>query len=179
MVYGNFLHRQVVGVGQGDSSGGQRPGRTEVRWLPGQETSFPPPCSDLRSCGSKCTLLKKVQCLRHCWDFSGPGALPSPSNAPDDDLWAVWDFRSHLCSLILSRSTLGGKRKSQERVAGRCPASSEVHYCIARGKMRADDLNHTLIHNYKVPVQVVTVQDLLNWHNYPCSAVCACVVVSV
>jgi len=179
MVYGNFLHRQVVGVGQGNSSGGQRPGRTEVRWLPGQETSFPPPCSDLRSCGSKCTLLKKVQCLRHCWDFSGPGALPSPSNAPDDDLWAVWDFRSHLCSLILSRSTLGGKRKSQERVAGRCPASSEVHYCIARGKIRADDLNHTLIHNYKVPVQVVTVQDLLNWHNYPCSAVCACVVVSV
>ena len=35
-------------------------GRTEVRWLPEQETSLAPPCSNLRSFVSKCTVLKKV-----------------------------------------------------------------------------------------------------------------------
>jgi len=34
-------------------------GRNEIRWGPGQERSLPPPCSDLRSFGSKCTVLKK------------------------------------------------------------------------------------------------------------------------
>jgi len=34
--------------------------RSEVRWRPGQEASLAPPCSNLRSFGSKCTILKKV-----------------------------------------------------------------------------------------------------------------------
>jgi len=35
-------------------------GRNEVRWRPGQEASLAPPCSKLRSFGSKCTVLMKV-----------------------------------------------------------------------------------------------------------------------
>jgi len=35
-------------------------GRNEFRWRPGQEASLAPPCSNLRSFGSKCTVLKKV-----------------------------------------------------------------------------------------------------------------------
>jgi len=35
-------------------------GRNEVRWRPGQEAGSVPPCSNLRSFGSKCTVLKKV-----------------------------------------------------------------------------------------------------------------------
>jgi len=38
---------------------GVTPGRTEVRWLPRKETSLAPPCANLRSFGSKCTVLKK------------------------------------------------------------------------------------------------------------------------
>jgi len=35
-------------------------GRTEVRWRPWPETSLAPPCSNLRSFGSKFTVLKNV-----------------------------------------------------------------------------------------------------------------------
>ena len=35
-------------------------GRNEVRWQPGQESSLAPPCSNLRSFGSKFAVLKKV-----------------------------------------------------------------------------------------------------------------------
>jgi len=35
-------------------------GRNEVRWRPGQEASSAPPFSNLRSLGSKCTVLKKA-----------------------------------------------------------------------------------------------------------------------
>jgi len=35
-------------------------GRYEVRWRPGHEASLAPPCSNLRSFGSKCIVLKKV-----------------------------------------------------------------------------------------------------------------------
>ena len=35
-------------------------GRNKVRWRPGQEASLPPPCSKLRSFGSKYSVLKKV-----------------------------------------------------------------------------------------------------------------------
>jgi len=38
----------------------QHQGRNEVRWRPGQETSLAPPCSNLRSFGSKSTVSKKV-----------------------------------------------------------------------------------------------------------------------
>ena len=39
---------------------GVTPGRTEVRWRPGKEKSLAPPFSNLRSLGSKCTVLKKI-----------------------------------------------------------------------------------------------------------------------
>ena len=35
-------------------------GRNEVKWHSGQEASLAPPCLNLRSFGSKCTVLKKV-----------------------------------------------------------------------------------------------------------------------
>jgi len=34
-------------------------GRTEVKWCPGQAAGLAPPCSNLKSFGSKCTELKK------------------------------------------------------------------------------------------------------------------------
>ena len=46
----NAILRRLHGVAQG---------RTEVRWCPGQETSLALPCSNLRSFGSKFTVLKK------------------------------------------------------------------------------------------------------------------------
>jgi len=36
-------------------------GRNEVRWRPGQDASLAPPYSNLRSFGSKCTILKNVR----------------------------------------------------------------------------------------------------------------------
>jgi len=38
----------------------QQHGRNEVTWRQGQEAGLAPPCSNLRSFGSKCTVLKKV-----------------------------------------------------------------------------------------------------------------------
>jgi len=35
-------------------------GRNEAKWRLGQEASLAPPCSNLRSFGSKCSVLKKV-----------------------------------------------------------------------------------------------------------------------
>jgi len=35
-------------------------GRNEVTWHPEQEAGLVPPCSNLRSFGSKCTVLKEV-----------------------------------------------------------------------------------------------------------------------
>ena len=60
---------------------------------PGQGACLAPPCSNLRSFGSKCSLLYWRKYLRHCWDFptppsdSEPGTLcvpplPSPRYAP-------------------------------------------------------------------------------------------------
>ena len=37
-----------------------------------------PPCSNLRSFGSKCTVLYWRKYLWHCWDFSAPGELWPP-----------------------------------------------------------------------------------------------------
>jgi len=53
-------------------------GRADVRWRPGQETSLAPLCTNLRSFGTKCTVLKKVAHLRHCWDFSVPTSDSAP-----------------------------------------------------------------------------------------------------
>ena len=48
-------------------------GRNEVRWRLVQETSLPHPCSNLRSFGSTCTVLKK--CLWHFWNFLAPAVI--------------------------------------------------------------------------------------------------------
>jgi len=54
-------------------------GRNEVRWRLGKDTSLPPPCSNPRSFGSKCTVLKQVLTtfLRHFCprSYSAPGEL--------------------------------------------------------------------------------------------------------
>jgi len=60
--------------------------RNEFRWRPGQEATLSPPCSNLRSFGSKCTVLQKVH-LWHCWDLSGPPAViwcPRSDSAPGE-----------------------------------------------------------------------------------------------
>ena len=46
-------------------------GRNEVKWCLGKETSLAPPCSNLRSFGSKCTVLKNVF-LTLLWPFGLP-----------------------------------------------------------------------------------------------------------
>ena len=38
----------------------QQQGRNEIRWRPGHEARLAPPCLNLRSFGSKCTVLKNV-----------------------------------------------------------------------------------------------------------------------
>ena len=58
-------------------------GRNEVRWRLGKETSLAPPCLNLRSFGSKCTVLKKVL-MTLLWLFkprsdSAPRELLAPS----------------------------------------------------------------------------------------------------
>jgi len=73
-------------------------GRNEVRWRLGQETSFAPPCSNLRSFGRKCTVLKK--CLWHCCDFFAPAVIRRQENSaplpPSLRLWwcatKIWKF---------------------------------------------------------------------------------------
>jgi len=47
-------------------------GRGEIRWRLGQETSLAPPCSNVRSFGSKYSLPYWRKNLQHCWDFSAP-----------------------------------------------------------------------------------------------------------
>jgi len=55
-------------------------GRTEVRRRPGQETSLAPPCSNLRSFGSKCAVLEKVFAtllgLFGAWGIAPPSSRP-------------------------------------------------------------------------------------------------------
>ena len=51
MIWMGVIGRKVKSFSQGCN---------EVRWRPGHEASLAPPCSTLRSFGSKCTVLKKV-----------------------------------------------------------------------------------------------------------------------
>jgi len=51
-----FLFQNVVYTNLYNS----KQGRHEIRWRPGQEASLAPPCSNPRSFGSKCAVLKKV-----------------------------------------------------------------------------------------------------------------------
>jgi len=55
---------------------GATQGRTKVRWRSEQETSLARPSLNLRSFGSKCTVLKKK--LATFWDFSAPPVIRSP-----------------------------------------------------------------------------------------------------
>ena len=45
-------------------------GRVEVRWRPGHKRSLAPPCLNLRSFGSKCSVLNKN--VGYCWDLRRP-----------------------------------------------------------------------------------------------------------
>jgi len=63
-------------------------GRNEVRWRPGQEPSLAPPCSNLRSFGSKYTLLKKVLAT-----LTGLFGAPHSDSAPRS-YSASGEFRS-------------------------------------------------------------------------------------
>jgi len=53
--------------------------RNEVKWRPGQETSLAPSCSNLRSFGSKCIVLKKVLVT-----LLGPFGAPRSDSAPGE-----------------------------------------------------------------------------------------------
>jgi len=55
-----------------------RQGRNEVRWRHGQETSLAPPCSNLRSFGSKCAV-EETTC-----DIVGIFRRPRSDSAPGD-----------------------------------------------------------------------------------------------
>jgi len=54
--------------------------RNEVRWRPGQEASLAPPCSNLKSFGSKYTVLKKV--LVTLMGLLGARGIVPPRYAP-------------------------------------------------------------------------------------------------
>jgi len=66
-------------------------GRNEVKWRRGQEASLASPCSNLRSFGSKFTVLKKVLVtllglFGYYWfSDSTPGGLCPPRYAPDSN----------------------------------------------------------------------------------------------
>jgi len=80
-------------------------GRNEVRWRPGQEASLAPPCSKLRSFGSKCTVLMKVLVtLLGLFGAppidSAPGELCPPCLSPSLRLWLLFIL---LLLLILSK----------------------------------------------------------------------------
>jgi len=68
-------------------------GRNEVRWRPGQEANLAPPCSNLRSFGSKCAVLKKVH-VTLLGLFGARGIAPSltlPRYAPAHKL-PLWSY---------------------------------------------------------------------------------------
>ena len=54
-----------------------RPGHNEVWWCPGQEKSLAPPWSNIRSFGSKCTVLKESTC-----NIVGTFGVPCSHSAP-------------------------------------------------------------------------------------------------
>jgi len=56
-----------------------RAGRNGVRWRPGQEASLAPPCSNLRSFGSKYTVLKEVF-VTLLGLFGAPAVIRRPVN---------------------------------------------------------------------------------------------------
>jgi len=74
-------------------------GRTEVGWRPGQETSLVPPRQQLRSFGSKSTVLKKVLATM-LGLFGARGIVPplSPRYAPATRCNAVVLYIIRLCT---------------------------------------------------------------------------------
>ena len=97
-----------------NASGAQ--GRNEVRWRPGQEASLAPPCSSLRSFGSKCTLLKKVlvTCLRHYGalrsHFAARWIVPLRSLRPWRCIWRL------TISHFLTVSSISVTKASESRI---------------------------------------------------------------
>jgi len=82
---GRYFCKQILPIYLLDNHDVQ--GRNEVRWRLGQETSLAPPCSNLRSFGSKCTVLKQVL-VTLLWLF---GPIGRPGNCdplyPSFRLW--------------------------------------------------------------------------------------------
>jgi len=62
-------------------------GRNDAIWRPGQEASLAPSCSNLRSLGSKCSVLKKVLVT---WSglFGAAAVIPGPGIVPSFPLVA-------------------------------------------------------------------------------------------
>jgi len=79
-ILGNDRKNIISGASGRDGTFAKRPrcdtGRTKVRWRSEQETSLARPSLNLRSFGSKCTVLKKK--LATFWDFSAPPVIRSP-----------------------------------------------------------------------------------------------------
>ena len=85
-------------------------GRNEVRWRPGQEESLAPPCSKLRSFGSKCSVWKKVLVTL----LGLFGALRSDLAPPYWLISASGELRPPLClcvRLLYSRNKLTLRHK--------------------------------------------------------------------
>jgi len=87
----------------GQIEAAQNQGRNEVRWRPGQEASLAPPCSNLRSFGSKCIVLKKVLATL----LGLFGGLHSHSAAQNDSRYAPAQLRGNYAPLVtpLHRNT--------------------------------------------------------------------------
>jgi len=60
LLAGTTTHTAQRRTSEGYFTRAYEQGRHDVRWRPGQEASLAPPCSNLRSFGSKCTVLKNV-----------------------------------------------------------------------------------------------------------------------
>jgi len=85
LLAGTTTHTAQRGTSDRYFTRGDEQGRNDVRWRLGQEASFPPPCSNLRSFASKCTVLKRVGYMWHCWDILAPPAVirrPHIDSAP-------------------------------------------------------------------------------------------------
>jgi len=72
---GTTTHTAQRGTSERYFTRGDEQGRNDVRWRPRQEAIFAPPCSNLRSFGSKCTALKREGYMWHCWDLLAPPAV--------------------------------------------------------------------------------------------------------
>ena len=80
MIWMGVIGRKVKSFSQGCN---------EVRWRPGHEASLAPPCSTLRSFGSKCTVLKKVL-MTLLGLFGAPRSDSAPGELFPPFLWVLF-----------------------------------------------------------------------------------------